>query len=135
MTEEPAAAEPKLLTRMLANPTEMPVTPEQVQWARCRPPEARTPIPKPGQLVHYRHVHFGPLTTAQVLEVDVSNHGDFGVWRYVKDERGYPVQVGGQYAMEMVEDPWVDTYLATDWGRIVTRESRIEGSAGWLPYL
>lgn len=127
---EPA---PKTITRMLANPTEMPVTPEQVAWARCRPPHQRTPIPAPGQLVRYRHTHFGELSEARVESVEMSDPNDYGVWRYVLDG-GRPVLVGGKHVMEMVEDPWVDVILRTDWGRLVTRESRIEGSAGWLPY-
>lgn len=124
----------KLVARNLANPTTMPVTPEMVAWARCRPERDRTPMPEPGARVWYRHDHRGPLTVAEVEKVDLSNQDDYGVWRVVVDpDSGKPVEVAGARLMELVDDPWPDVWLRTDWGRVVTRESRIEGSAGWLP--
>lgn len=124
----------KLLTYALANPTSMPVTLEMVTWARCRPAAVRTPIPEAGDRVWYRHEHHGPVTTAEVERVDMSNTDDYGVWKFVLDG-GQPVMVGGQRLMELVDDPWPDVWLRTDWGRVVTRESRIDGSAGWLPMM
>lgn len=124
---------PGMVSRNLANPTTMPVTPEMVAWARCRPGRDRTPMPEPGARVWYRHNHHGPLTVAAVEKVDLSNRDDYGVWRFVVDAIGKPVMVEGRRLMELVDDPWPDVWLRTDYGRVVTRESRIEGSAGWLP--
>lgn len=125
--------EPKLVSRNLANPTTMPVPLEQVQRARCRPPHERTRIPHPGERVWYRHDPYGPLAEAEVEAVDVSNVEDWNVYRVVLDERRYPVEIGGRRVTEMVEDPWPDLILRTDYGRVVTREARIDGSPGWLP--
>ena len=123
---------PEMVSHNLANPTSMPVTPELVAWARCRPSHERTPLPRCGHRVWYRHDHHGTVTVAEVERVDMSNKDDYGVWRFVLDN-GQPVLVAGQRVMELVEDPWPDVWLRTDWGRVVTREARIPGSAGWLP--
>lgn len=124
----------KLVSRNLANPTTMPVTPEMVTWARCRPPAQRTPMPEKGQRVWYRHNHHGPLSVAEVERVDLARQDDYGVWRFCVDPHtGKPVEREGVPLMELVDDPWPDVWLRTDWGRVVTRESRIDGSAGWLP--
>lgn len=117
----------------LFNPSGMQLTPEQVAWARCRPPHQRTPWPEPGQRVLYRHDPYGTLTEAVVEHVESSYTGDYNVWRFIVDERGQPVVVGGRRMMEMVDDPWPDVYLQTDWGRVATREARLDGSPGWLP--
>lgn len=125
---------PKLIANKLGNPTSLPVTPEQVQWARCRPIKQRTALPKVGQLVWYRHEHLGTVVEAEVYKVDGSNRGDYNVWRFKVDQFGVPVEDAlGQRVMEMVEDPWPDVYVKTPWGNFVTREARIPGSAGWLP--
>lgn len=123
----------KLVADSLANPTSFPVRQEDVIWARCRAPHERTPMPVAGQRVGYRHDRGGPVTDAQIERVDVSDRGDYNVWRFVLDDSGYPVVVEGQRVVEMVDDPWPDVWLRTDWGRVVTREARIEGMPGWLP--
>lgn len=124
-----------LVAHMLANPSGMPVEQHQAVQARCRPPHMRTRMPEAGQRVWYRHNPHGELTEAWIEHVDTSNKDDYGVWRFVIDPAtGGPVVVGGRRLMELVDDPWPDVWLHTDWGRLVTREARIEGSPGWLPY-
>lgn len=130
---QPDPPAPKLVSRNLANPTSMPVPLEEVLRARRRPPQLRTPIPQPGELVWYRHVPHGELSEAEVEAVDVSNMEDWNVYRVVKDGRGHPVVLDGRRVTEQVEDPWPDLILRTDYGRLVTREARIDGSPGWLP--
>lgn len=118
--------------RMLS--TAIPIGQHERIAALCRPLECRTPFPEPGEVVWYRHEPFGQLSEATVEQVDTSNPRDTYVWAHTIDpETGYPVRVEGKYVMEMVLDPWPDVYLRTRWGRIVTREARIEGSPGWLP--
>lgn len=129
----PTFPAPKLVSHNLANPTTMPVPQELVAWARHRPPHQRTRIPRPGERVLYRHVPYGELSEAEVEEVDTSNMEDWNVYRVVVDESGRPVEIGGRRVTEMVEDPWPDLVLRTDYGRLVTREARIDGSPGWLP--
>lgn len=125
----------KLVRNMLANPSGMPVEQQDALNARCRPPERRTPIPSVGQRVWYRHDAHGPLTEAEIYHIDTSNQQDYGVWRFVIDPMtNGPVEVGGRRVMELVDDPWPDVWLNTAWGRVATREARIEGSPGWLPY-
>lgn len=120
------------MDRMLSEA--IPVSQHERVAAMCRPPEARTPFPEPHDVVWYRHEPFGPLSEATVEQVDTSNPRDTYVWAHVVDPAsGRPVKAEGRYVMEMVLDPWPDVYLRTRWGRIVTREARIEGSPGWLP--
>lgn len=122
-----------MVARNLANPTSMPVSQEAVFYARCRPVEHRTPIPEAGQRVWYRHNPHGPLTPAMVEGVSMADPGDYNVWRFKLDEFRQPIEANGKRVMEMTEDPWPDVILHTDWGRLVTREARIDGSPGWLP--
>lgn len=112
----------------------MPVTQHEYIAAICRPPALRTPFPAPGDWVWYRHDPFGALTEAEVESVDISNPRDQYVWRYAVDPASRElIKVEGKSVMEMVDDPWPDVYLKTRWGRIVTREARLNGSPGWLP--
>jgi len=130
-----AADTEKLVRRILANPSGMPVAQHEALNARCRAPHLRTAMPVAGTRVQYRHNPHGPLTDAMIEHVDTSNKDDYGVWRFVIDPAsGAPVTAGGERLMELVDDPWPDVWLHTDWGRLVTREARIEGSPGWLPY-
>lgn len=132
MTEAP---QPKVVSHNLANPYPHAYLQEQVIWARCRfPAVLRTPVPSPGQRVWYRHDHAGPWTEAEIESVDLENRQDWNVWRFAVDPAtGRPVVVGGQRVMEMVDDPWPDCVLRTDWGRVACRESRLTDSCGWKP--
>lgn len=125
--------QPKLVSRNLANPTSVPVPLEEVHRVRRRPPEQRTRIPLVGEHVLYRHNWYEEPSEAEVEAVDVSNLEDWNVYRVVLDNDGKPVEIDGRRVTEPVEDPWPDLILRTDYGRIVTREARIEGSPGWLP--
>ncbi len=119
-----------------ANPTSQAVKDFEVHRARCRPADDRTPMPQTGQRVWYRHDWHVPLSAAQIVRVDLENREDWNVYRYVLDyshvERR-PVEVDGKRVVEMVDDPWPDVVLRTDYGMMVTREARIQGSPGWLP--
>lgn len=119
------------------NPTSQPIMAHEAHRARCRPVGQRTPMPKAGQRVWYRHDWGQPLTDAEVVRVDLDNKQDWNVWCYVLDEthpeRKPVTDALGQRIMKMTEDPWPDVVLRTNYGIIVTRESRVEGSPGWLP--
>lgn len=125
--------QPRMLVESLSNPTAFPITAEQRDWMRCRPPAWRTSLPEPGQRVRYRHNHGESVVSATILEVNMSDPGDYGVWRFVLDAARRPLEVDGKRVMELVDDPWPTVILDTPFGRIMTRESRISGSAGWLP--
>lgn len=126
----------------LANPSAFPVTAEQIAWARRRPPGERTAMPREGQRVGYRHWPLGEVIEARIISVNLDSRDDFNVWRFVLDGQGRPVEVGGQRVMERVDDPWPSVLLdtrsedgtETNFGMIETREARIEGSPGWLPW-
>lgn len=117
----------------LANPTPIPMTTQDVEWARCRPPQARTPLPRVGDVVFYRHDPNGPLSKAEVTAVDLETKTDYNVYRFVLDERRRPVVVGGRRVMELNDDPWPSVRLTTRYGVVDTREARVDGSPGWLP--
>lgn len=125
-----------LVARNLANPSDQPIPDWMGPLLRCRPPDKRVPAPKVGDRVRYRHHAHGPITIAEVRHVVQDNKEDYGVWRFVLDENTAerrPVEVNGERLMELVEDPWWDVYLMTDYGYLATREARAPGSAGWMP--
>lgn len=117
-------------------PSGMHVLAHERAWAMCRPKALRTKLPEPGSKVWYRHVPDGPLTEAEVESVDMANRSDDFVYRYVlHPATGAPITVAGKRLRALVDDPWPDVYLRTEWGRIVTREARLAGSPGWLPLI
>lgn len=117
----------------LANPTGIPMTAEDVQFVRCRPPWLRTNLPHVGQRVKYRHEDYGELVDAEILAVDMENRHDPCVWRYVLDGNRNPVTLHGVRVMEVVDDPWPSVRLVTTLAFVVdTREARFPGSPGWL---
>ena len=75
--------------------------------------ERGSALPQPGDHVLYRHHEFGDITDALVLDVPAP------------DENDPMEQVGDQ--------PWRVLLLQTGHGRVLTREARVRGSAGWLP--
>jgi hypothetical protein len=126
-----------------------PTTAEQVAWARNRPAHARTPLPAVGDVVGWRTANYGPVTRAKVLSVGMDRPGDtrpgaeidWNVWRYMVvlgpngSRRPYEISARGDRGIELIDDPWPDVLLETLDGpklRIVTREARLPGSAGWL---
>lgn len=126
-------AEEKMIARTWGNPSAHPVSVDRAIWAKCRPADERTRLPVAGQRVWYRHDPGGPLVVAQIERVDMETRTDWNVWRQKVDSQQRAVEVKGERVMEMVDDPWPDVYLRMPWGMVVTREARIEGSAGWLP--
>jgi hypothetical protein len=106
--------------------------PDDGVWARCRPPRHRTRLPEVNERVWYRHRPGGPLTDAEVIRIDPPASGDFNVFRFVLDENRVPVTVGGQRVIELVDDPWPDVILSTDYGCLATKEARLPGSAGYV---
>lgn len=124
-----------MVARNLANPTGQPIPDWLAHHIRNRPPHERTKLPEPGQVVGYRHEPHGPVSQAQVIRVDMGNRQDWNVWKFATDPRhgeNRPIEVNGKRVMVLVDDPWPDVYLRTDYGHVVTREARAPGSAGWL---
>lgn len=122
----------KLLGPGIANPGGYPITPEQAQWARCRPVGQRTPVPKVGQKGWYRHHVGGELTPAVVLAVAMDDQSDFNVWCFELDDAGAPILIDGVRLMTHVEDPRPSLLLRTQYGHIETREARLAGHPGWV---
>ena len=116
----------------------MNLTAETVAWARCRPPEMRTPLPRVGELVLYRKDAHGPAAPAEIVAVDMENDQDWNVWRFKldpNDSKRAPVEDAlGRRVMELVDDPWPDVMLKIKDvpGLHVCREARLAGSPGWL---
>lgn len=123
------------------------LTPEQVTWARGRPPWARRPVPTLGAAVGVRMAPYGPVLRAVVIGVpsltDPGDNPDLLVWRVVTDEARAAVRGDGPggYRWELVDDPWPTLRLRVeppDGGkgpRIFneTREERLSPLGGWLP--
>lgn len=108
----------------------------ELHWQLNRPPQHRTPIPAAGARVFYRHTPWGPVTAAQIIEVQsLDDQDDHYLWhRHVNPLTGAPeIDGAGRYLMKPAPDPWPSLTLATDWGHRITREARVRGSAGWLP--
>lgn len=123
---------------------------EQIMWARCRPPADRTSRPRTFQIVGLRLQQGGPVVRARIVSVadQAPEHTrptdelDENVWRYQLDKnspRRAPIEIDehGLRAVELVEDPWFDCVVETLEGpklRTMTREARLPGSSGWLPW-
>jgi hypothetical protein len=113
-----------------------PWDPAEFAKALARPPAYRTPPPSAGDRVFFRMEPFGPLTEAQVIDVqDLDDRSDHYLWHVVRDpDTGAALKDAlGDYLMERVPDPWPVVTLSTDWGRLTTREGRVRGSQGWWP--
>lgn len=134
----------------------VPWEPIEVSHARNRPLAERPPLPKPGEQVWYRRFDWGidprtgdtiPPELAVVLEVqdpadtsdqhympDIGWVRDPNLWHLVRDAYGHPVRDGDALRYAPVADPWPRLMLRRPNGRTAqTRESRLRGSAGWLP--
>lgn len=122
----------KILGRGIGNPGGYPITPEQAQWARCRPETERTPMPKPGQQGWYRHRPGGELTPARVVTVADDDQSDPNVYETLLDNAGVPVLIDGNRVMVMVDDPRPSLLLETVYGMIETREARLPDLPGWV---
>lgn len=88
---------------------ERPVADDEIHAWR----QVGSPLPVPGEHVLYRHVEFGDITDALVVEV------------VPDDPQDITSRVG--------DHPWSVVLLRTGQGLVATREARVRGSAGWLP--
>lgn len=132
---------------------------QQIEFthARNRPHAERPPLPLVGQQVRYRRHDWDHnsatseveapelVTVVRVQPLDdrtdvhwVSDVGacrDPNLWHLIRDRDGQPLRDGfGQLRYAPVADPWPTLWLRRPNGIIAeTRESRLRGSAGWLP--
>lgn len=133
---------------------------EQAEFshARNRPLSERPPLPKVGDQVWYRRYDWchNPATgeveepeLVVVVEVqdpddttlachlpDIGMVRDLNLWHLVRDNlTGRPrVDEHGEWLYVHVADPWPWVRLRRPNGMLAeTRESRLRGSAGWLP--
>ena len=134
----------------------------EVAHARNRPLAERPPLPRIGERVWYRAfdwerdrtgLHVPPVQ-ATVIAVEPDDDPDsrdwlpgYGwvrdpnLWHLVRDTNGRPLHHpdgSPRYARVADPWPWLDLELGLDeWGHpqptVRTRESRMRGSAGWLP--
>lgn len=128
----------------------------EVTHARNRPHPERPPLPGLGDRVWYRRYDWDrdpvtgsrvPPVEATIIDVqDLDDRTDPNLWQEIRNLRGQPMRtVGGAPVHQVVADPWPWLHLRLDevrkpdgglmrYGEIVqTRESRMRGSAGWLP--
>lgn len=109
----------------------------ELSWARNRPPSERPPLPQPGDEVYYRHQHWdrdvAPATVTWVQDLD--EHDDGNLWILVRDIHGEPIIDHGVPRWVRCPDPWPLVRLDTGdmHGVLHALESRVRGSAGWLP--
>jgi len=115
----------------------IPIERIECSYARNRNPAERPPIPKVGDTVYYRHEEWDrEVVRAEVLEVQsFDDLHDENLWRLVRDNfTGQPIIDSDGPRMVRVEDPWPWLVIRPE-GHPVTKtwESRVRGSAGWLP--
>lgn len=101
----------------------------ELEWARERPLACRPPIPNMGDRVLYRtNDFFVELLAATVITVIDYDLADPNLWE-LDDDSSLSSSL-----VHPVADPW--PILILDVGKrhmVETRESRLSGSAGWLP--
>jgi hypothetical protein len=131
----------------------VPISAEEIYWARRRPEQHRTPIPRTDDWVLYRDDQWSTeLWRARVLQVQsmTDEHPDWGhpredanmfIFRadvpLVPDGHGGLLDVPEDW-FEPHPDPWpvlrLRIYPPNRTPRLVdTREARVRGAAGWLP--
>lgn len=115
----------------------VPWEPHEISWARNRPAVERPPMPKPGDRVFYRHDHWDPIAVRAVVTwvQDLDEHDDGNLWILVRDTDGHPILDEGVPRWVRCPDPWPLVRLDTGdvYGVLHALESRVRGSAGWLP--
>jgi hypothetical protein len=115
----------------------LPWEAQEISWAWNRPHRERPPLPKPGDRVRYRHQHWDAETVpAVVVSVqDPDELDDGNLWILVRDIDGQPIFDDGVPRWVRCPDPWPLVRLDTGdlYGVVNTLESRVRGSAGWLP--
>lgn len=85
-----------------------------------------TPIPRPGQVVGYRHEPSGPVVPATVLDVEMADRDDPNVWLPNGMLRPDPAP------LLTLEWQTTDSRSAPITQRQQTREARVPGQPGWL---
>lgn len=116
----------------------IPYSAVEVAWARHRPVELRTPIPRADDAVMFRLTEWEEPVEAIVDRVQpMDDIDDPHLFEVVLDPLGEPVLVEGRPVMSQIDDPWPTLWLVVSAGlRTVhthSREARLRGSAGWLP--
>jgi hypothetical protein len=109
--------------------------PAELHWQLKRPRRHWTPVPTAGSNVFYRHQAWQPPTVARVEGLQAYDDAtDPYVWHVLKDANNRPLRdFAGRLIGGPCDDPWLTLTLFTDWGRLLTREARVNGSPGWLP--
>lgn len=118
----------------------LPATPQQRSWAICRPPQHRVKAPAVGDEVLYRHDSWlepVPATVEWVQPVD--DVDDPHVCQVQTDGQGGALLIEGRPVFVSNPDAWLLVKLGTTapgYGHVTvtTREARLPGSPGWLPY-
>jgi hypothetical protein len=114
-------------------------TADEVNRARWRPEEHRTPIPDVGDRVLFRPAEDAGLIHATVLEVTYHDPEgvDWNCWRVrTNPATAAPVyDEDRQVILDPHPDAWPTLLLKVDGqaSHTMTREARLPGSAGWLP--
>jgi hypothetical protein len=127
-----------------------------VVHAQNRPHDERPPLPAVGDQVWLRLVdweqdpttgHPVPVELATVVSVqDLEDQDDPNLWQKISDAHGLPIMAADGTRLRIPRaDPWphldlrrpdrfkTDGNLAGYGHVITTQESRMRGSAGWLP--
>jgi hypothetical protein len=116
----------------------IPYSAAEVAWARARPAELRTPIPRVDDAILCRLIEWEEPLEAIVDRVQPADDiNDPHLFEVALDGAGEPVLLEGRPVMSPLVDPWPTLWLVVHSGiRVVhthTREARLRGSAGWLP--
>lgn len=129
--------QPALPWNLIPPPGHQPIDKSEIIWARNRQPRHRTPIPRSGDQVYYRHEQWADPTLAQVVRIVDPLPEDLNVFESALNTTHptrHPLLDGiGHTLMVLRPDPDYEVELHTAYGRVVTREARVRGSAGWLP--
>lgn len=111
----------------------------EISYALNRAPAERTPYPRAGDRVLYRHREWDTEVFEAIIEEvqDPQDRTDPWLWHAVRDMHGRQIFDGPAPRFVAVADPWpwvlLRTWMGGAWQRFITREGRVRGSAGWLP--
>lgn len=114
----------------------IPYQPEEIAWARQRPPEHRVACPAVGDALLYRHDSWGPPVAAVVESVeDLDDRTKPNLWQIIRDPVSGRILATPDHVpvAERLPDPWPVLHIRSRHGIAITQEARLRGSAGWLP--
>lgn len=114
----------------------IPYEPEEIAWARRRPPQHRVPLPNLGDPVLYRHTEWEPPVPATVEGIEnLNDRTRPNLWQVLRDPVSGRILAGPDHVplAERLPDPWPVLHILSRYGMAVTQEARLRGSAGWLP--